>query len=61
MTYDEYCTMRERLAQIEHEYETTWQAITDKRKRSRKLASLSLEMNRLQDAVMLSPWYKQGL
>lgn len=61
MTYDEYCTMRERLAQIEQEYETTWQAITDKRKRSRKLASLSLEMNRLQDAVMLSPWYKQGL
>ena len=58
MTYDEYCTMRDRLAQIEREYDETWQAITDKRKRSRKLARLSLEMNRLQDAVMLSPWYK---
>ena len=58
MTYNEYCSMRERLAQIEQEYLATWQAITDKRKRSRKLASLSLEMNRLQDAVMLSPWYK---
>lgn len=57
MTYQEYIEMREKLAKLETEYLETWNAIKSKRKRSAKLARLSLELSRLQDDIMQSKFY----
>ena len=58
MTYSEFLEKREALARLESEYLETWKNISDPRKRSKKLAKLSLELNRLQDEITSCRYYK---
>lgn len=58
MTYQEFIAKKETLARVEKEYLETWKSIPDKRKRSKKLSRLALELSALQDEIMTSKFYK---
>ena len=58
MTYAEFCELRQKLAETETAYLTAWKACKSNRKRGKQLPRLALELNRLQDEIMRSGWYR---
>lgn len=52
MTYKEYVELQERFSAVETEYLETWKALKSPRKRSKKLARLSLELIKLNDELI---------